>query len=76
MKIDPNEVPLVEVVDAWEVFIAKSGTHTGVLERPSRAQLHDVFGTHKFEDIFTFMSQHGHLHSIGKHTALTNEEKG
>ncbi len=69
-------MPLVEVVDAWEVFIAKSRTHTGVLERPSRAQLHDAFGTHKFEDIFAFMAQHGHLHAAGKHSALTGEDKG
>lgn len=76
LHVDPHEVPLVEVVDAWEVYVAKSRAHTGVLERPSHAQLVDAFGSYKFEDVFAFMAQHGHLHNTGKHTALTGEDKG
>ena len=69
-------MPLVEVVDAFEVFISKSRTHTGVLERPSHAQLQDAFGSHKFEEVFAFMAQRGHLHHTGKNASLTGEDKG
>ena len=76
LEIDPKEVPLIDVVDAWEIFIAESHAHTGVLERPSHKQLKDAFGSHKFEDIFSFMAQHGHLRPTGKHATLNGEDRG
>lgn len=60
-KADPSSVSLVEVVDACEVFVSHNRTHTGKLEHATNAQLEDVFGSHKFEDVFGFMCEHGHI---------------
>ena len=70
---DHASIALVEVVESYEVYI---GARTGTLQRPSHEQLNEVFGTHKFEDIFEFMSTHGQLKHSGKHTSLENEDKG
>jgi hypothetical protein len=36
----------------------------------------DAFGSTKFEDIFAFMAEHGHLQPCGKHASLENDAKG
>jgi ribosome maturation protein Sdo1 len=65
---------VVEVVDAPEVFICDHG-HTGKLSRPTKAQLEDAFHTTKFDDIFQFMAQHGHLQSTGHHSTLNPHDQ-
>jgi len=59
--LEPNETPIVEVVDCYEVFVSRARGHTGTLERPSNKELMDAFGSVKFEDIFNFMAEHGTL---------------
>lgn len=66
--LDPTSIPLIEVVDAWEIFTGPTNkAHTGRLGRPSNAQLMDAFDTTNFESIFKVMAQKGHLQSAGKH---------
>ncbi len=69
---DPNEIPLVEVVDALEVFVSRTRGHTGAIERPSHQELVDAFGSIKFEDIFQFMAEHG----VCKHSGADLNKKG
>ncbi len=67
----------MEVVDAWEVFVTKTGrAHSGTLERPSHHELQEVFGTTAFEAIFKFMVEHGHLQAAGKQTAVEPHGRG
>eukprot|EP01039_Chlorochromonas_danica_P004980 gene4980-5468_t len=74
---DPHSVALVEVVDAWEVFVTKtSRAHSGTLERPSRQELEETFGTSDFETIFKFMVENGHIQHAGHQTTLEGHEKG
>lgn len=75
MNTDTSSVPIVEIVDAAEVFITESGRHTGLLARPSKTQLLDVFGSDKFDDIFAFMVQHGQLKNAGKHAGLREHDQ-
>jgi ribosome maturation protein Sdo1 len=75
-KADHSKVPLVEVVDSMEVFIAEHRAHTGKLQHPSNAQLDDAFGTHKFEEIFAIMAEQGHLIHAPKHADFRREEGG
>lgn len=72
LLVDPNEIPLVEVVDAFEVFVARTRGHTGAIERPSNQELMSVFGSIKFEEIFSFMAEHG----ICKHAGADLDKKG
>lgn len=74
--VGPSEVPLSEVVDAWEIYVAKGGAHTGHLERPPHQLLQEIFGSTKFEDIFSFMAEHGHLDECPRHGDLEGHEKG
>lgn len=75
-KAHPNEVALVEVVDAMEVFVSRNRAHTGKLEHATKAQLQDAFGSDKFEDIFAFMAAHGHLTKPPKHADFRHEMGG
>lgn len=77
LSVDKSAVPLVQVVDTLEVFIAKSGRgHTGQLMRPTNDQLFDAFGSLKFDDIFDFMAVNGHLQQSHKRGDLEGHEKG
>jgi hypothetical protein len=73
---DPTEIPLTQVVDSWEVYVAHSGAHSGVLDRPSHDLLQEVFGSIKFEDIFAFMAEHGHVKESTRGGDLEGDEKG
>ncbi|KAI6047538.1 ribosome maturation protein [Pisolithus marmoratus] len=48
-------IPLAEVVDSFEVFHSSQG----LLLRPSRQQLENVFGTSKDVDVLTRILQNG-----------------
>ncbi len=77
LSTDPHSIALVQVVDSFDVFHGKAHAHTGTLERPSNTQLKDAFGSSKFEDVFAFMSEHGHLQPCGRHSNLDgNGKKG
>jgi hypothetical protein len=76
MYIDPNEIPLVEVVDAWEIFVGHARGHVGSLQHPSNDQLIDAFGSTNFDDIFDFMAKNGYVQSCGRHAQLEGHEKG
>lgn len=75
-KAHPNEVALVEVVDAMEVFVSRNRAHTCKLEHATKAQFQDAFDGDKFEDIFAFMAAHGHLTNPPKHADFRHEMGG
>lgn len=51
-KKDENSVPLVNVVDSFEVFTNAFNKGTeGLLDRPSKSRLADTFGTEQNEEI-------------------------
>merc|ERR1712072_1501198 len=54
-------IPLVEIVDTFEVFTTNVGGNQGLLERPSKQQLDSIFGTHKDDDIMVTMIQKGEI---------------
>lgn len=73
--VDPTEIPLTRVVDSWEVYTAQTRAHTGVLDRPSHHLLQTIFGTTKFEDIFEFMANHGHVKECPKRGGMEGKGK-
>lgn len=42
---DHSAVPLVDVVDTFEVFVNRTGSRSGHLDRPSKQQLQEAFGS-------------------------------
>jgi len=39
-------IPLVDVVDRFEIYEVSNGGNTGLYEKPSKASLHNTFDTH------------------------------
>ncbi|KAI6034487.1 hypothetical protein PISMIDRAFT_672641 [Pisolithus microcarpus 441] len=54
-KSGDTSIPLADVVDSFEVFHSSQG----ILLRPSRQQLENVFGTSKDVDVLTTILQNG-----------------
>ena len=65
-------VPLVEVVDSFEVFKYETPGHSGKLAHPSKAELKNCFGTTNETEIVQFMLENGHL---GKHKPSPKTEE-
>lgn len=57
--VEPGRVPLVDVVTYDEVFVNRTGARTGLLERPSRQEKIDTFGTENNDEIMAFMINNG-----------------
>jgi ribosome maturation protein Sdo1 len=57
---DPSSVPLVEVVDSFEIFFSGTGA-TGTLGKASKQQLDTVFGTSKDIDAVSKLLELGKL---------------
>ncbi|GAA6058582.1 hypothetical protein JCM10212_007021 [Sporobolomyces blumeae] len=53
-------IPLVEIVDSFDVFHTGQGSQ-GILERPSKQTLETVFGTSKEMDIVEKVLQEGRI---------------
>ncbi|KAI8822504.1 ribosome maturation protein [Fimicolochytrium jonesii] len=67
---DPNQVepwrkdksiPIVDVVESFDIFAVNNGGNTGVYERPSRQQLDTTFGTHNVSEIIERILQEGKI---------------
>lgn len=54
-KSGDTSIPLADVVDSFDVF----HSNQGILLRPSRQQLENVFGTSKDVDVLTTILQNG-----------------
>ncbi|KIM68955.1 hypothetical protein SCLCIDRAFT_20232 [Scleroderma citrinum Foug A] len=57
-KEGDTSIPLAQVVDSFEVFFSNQGAQ-GILGRPSRQQLENVFGTSKDIDVVMKVLQWG-----------------
>lgn len=53
-------IPLVEVVDAFEVFCTNQGAQ-GIMRPPSKQHLDSVFGTTKVEDVIVEILEKGEM---------------
>lgn len=68
-------VPLVQVVELMEPFIHRTTSHTGRLERPSKQQLVDTFGTSDSVQVVQAILEHGKL-AAGKTKVRKGDSKG
>ncbi|TFK68178.1 DUF1960-domain-containing protein [Pluteus cervinus] len=55
-----ESIPLAEVVDSFEVFFSSQGAQ-GLLGRPSKQQLENVFDTSKDVDVVLYILNNGKL---------------
>jgi ribosome maturation protein Sdo1 len=75
-KKSPNEVPVVQVVDAPEVFVSENGGHNGKLMHARSSMLQDAFGSDKFDDIFHYMAEHGELRNAPNKADFRDSSNG
>ncbi|RKO90976.1 hypothetical protein BDK51DRAFT_34568 [Blyttiomyces helicus] len=54
-------IPLIEVVQAFEVFEGESGGHTGTLDRPSKQQLSTAFNTDSLDAVVAKIVTEGRI---------------
>lgn len=64
-KKDKSSVPMVNVVDSFDVLRYNNGK-SGTLVRPSKAELEHVFGTSNEDEIVKIMLENGELHGDPK----------
>ncbi|EPE34945.1 FYSH [Glarea lozoyensis ATCC 20868] len=46
-----KSIPLVDVLDAYQIFVTHKQGAQGILDTASHAELDSEFGTHKIEDV-------------------------
>ncbi|KAF2996522.1 hypothetical protein E8E13_006218 [Curvularia kusanoi] len=54
-------IPLVDVLDAFFVFVSHKHGAQGLLDHASNAQLESEFGTHKIEDVVQKILENGQV---------------
>ena len=59
-----KSIPLAEVVDSFDVFKYDAG-RSGQLNRPSKEEKRETFGTTNDSAIAEFMLEHGSIHGQG-----------
>lgn len=60
-RADKSSIAIANVVDSFEVLKYDSG-RTGLLNKPSKAELQTMFNTTKQDQIVEFIMEHGELH--------------
>lgn len=70
IHVDPPSVPINQIAEVDEVFCTRTGSNEGMVERPSRGELIDTFGTANFAEIAKFMLEHGKWQPYGHHDAI------
>ena len=65
----------MDVVLSPDILINRGGGRSGLLERPSRQQLKDAFGTDDFNEAFERMSCEGNLLPSHRHFEITPTSK-
>ena len=63
-KVD-SSIPLAQVVDDFSVFKYENPGLSGTVERPSKRELDEVFGTEHNDDVVRYMLEHGRPHGTG-----------
>ncbi|KAI9143548.1 ribosome maturation protein [Paraphysoderma sedebokerense] len=64
-------IPLVEVVQSFDIFQHGTGGHEGVATRPSKQTLLDVFGTKNETEVVEWLLLHGTVQR-----AVSNKDTG
>ncbi|ORX90197.1 DUF1960-domain-containing protein [Basidiobolus meristosporus CBS 931.73] len=70
-----KSISITDVVQTFNVYITRSGGHTGVSETPSHQELDTVFGTSNNTAVVEHILKHGTLKgtaSISKHGQAFN----
>ncbi|CAJ0642133.1 15879_t:CDS:2 [Entrophospora sp. SA101] len=68
-------IPLVDVVQSFDVYETVNGGNQGIAGRPSKQRLENTFGTSDTTQVITHILQHGNVHNSHKSTAI-NETRG
>ncbi|TRM68212.1 ribosome maturation protein [Schizophyllum amplum] len=74
-KEGDTTIPLVEVVDAFEVYFSNQGNQ-GILGRASKQQLEAVFGTARDDDVVKKIIEDGHARVGEKFDRETGKQLG
>ncbi|KAI9011114.1 ribosome maturation protein [Gaertneriomyces semiglobifer] len=56
-----KSVPMVDVLDVWQIYEHEGGGNTGVLNTPSNKTLKETFGSHSDVDVITRILQEGNI---------------
>ncbi|ORE08525.1 DUF1960-domain-containing protein [Rhizopus microsporus var. microsporus] len=54
-----KSIPLIDVVQTFDIHTTVAGGNTGEYIRPSKGALESAFGTHKPEEIAKYIVEHG-----------------
>ncbi|TGZ77451.1 DUF1960-domain-containing protein [Ascodesmis nigricans] len=57
-KKDPS-IPVVDVVDGWQVFCTHKQGAQGIMDAASNAALDNEFGSHKLDDVIPHILKNG-----------------
>ncbi|CAG8636550.1 24836_t:CDS:2, partial [Racocetra persica] len=69
-------IPLVDVIQSFEVFEVYNGGREGIAGRPSNQKLENAFGTTNDMEIIQQIIQHGTIHSTHKaHERPTSKDQ-
>ncbi|OJJ52085.1 hypothetical protein ASPSYDRAFT_214769 [Aspergillus sydowii CBS 593.65] len=58
-----RSIPLVNVVNSWDIFVTQKGGAQGILNRASKAMLENEFGTSNEDDCLTKILENGEFQS-------------
>ncbi|KAF2100310.1 DUF1960-domain-containing protein [Rhizodiscina lignyota] len=64
---EDKSIPLVDVVDSFDVFCTHKQGVQGKLDRASNAELENEFGTHKEDDVVKMILEKGNLQETKGH---------
>lgn len=59
-----SSIPLVRVVQAFQVWTAKAGGNEGLYEKPSKELLKEYFGTSNIDAVVETIAKTGHAHGL------------
>ncbi|KAI9032175.1 ribosome maturation protein [Hyaloraphidium curvatum] len=66
-----KSVPLVDVVQRFDVYEHRAGGAEGVGQRPSKAVLEEFFGTSNTTDVIEFILTNGEIQPMHHHKSAT-----
>ena len=58
---DKKSIPMMDVLNSFQVMKYQNPGRSGCLERPSKRELQDVFGFTNEDKVAEFMLEHGEL---------------
>ncbi len=64
---EDKSIPLVQVVQSFDIFEIESGGNEGLLRRPSKQVLESTFNTKRNDDVIMQILTEGKLHHTHSH---------